>query len=236
LNYFDINIKEAGYGKKVILNDISLSIEKGKITSFIGPNGAGKSTLLKTIIGTIDFAAGTILFNNENLQNLSVEQRVRKGISFVPQGNKVFPELSVFENLEIGGYLIKEKQELKKKIEQTLEYFPQLKSLLKNEAGDLSGGEKQQLALARVLILEPEVIMLDEPSLGLSPQLILQAFEIIQRVREKTDCTILIVEQKVNEVLKLADRVVALKLGRVVNDSSAKEIISNNELLKEIFL
>jgi branched-chain amino acid transport system ATP-binding protein len=236
LTYLDINIKEAGYGKKVILNDISLSIEKGKITSLIGPNGAGKSTLLKSIIGTVDFVKGSVLFKDENILNLSVEERVKKGISFVPQGNKVFTDLSVLENLEVGGYLIKDKRKLKERVEQILDFFPQLSELLKSEAGDLSGGEKQQLALARALMLEPEVLMLDEPSLGLAPQLVTQAFEIIQKVKKKTDCTILIVEQKVQEVLKLSDRVVAIKLGKVIIDSPATELISNNELLKEIFL
>lgn len=230
----EINIKEAGYGNKVILNDILLSIEAGKITAFIGPNGAGKSTLLKSIIGSIDFIKGDISFNGENILRLPAEKRVEKGIGFVPQGSRVFTDLTVAENLEIGGYLIKEKQKLKERIEKVLGFFPPIKELLKREAGDLSGGEKQQLALARALILEPKVLMLDEPSLGLSPQLVKQAFDIIRNVNKQLGTTIIIVEQKVREVLKIADKVYALKLGRLVLEDFPAGL--NEGKLKEIFL
>jgi branched-chain amino acid transport system ATP-binding protein len=234
LNQLKINIKESGYGNKVILSDINIDIEPGKVTAFIGPNGAGKSTLLKCIIGTIDFMEGDILFNGENVSKMPAEKRVAKGIGFVPQGNRVFSDLSVNENLEIGGYLIREKQKLKERIGIVLEFFPQLKPLIKREAGDLSGGEKQQLALARALILEPEVLLLDEPSLGLSPQLVTQAFETIRKINKETGKTILIVEQKVREVLAIADKVYALKLGRLAFEEKPSELDEGK--LKEIFL
>ena len=235
MSYLNLNIKEAGYGKKVILNDISLPIEKEMITVFIGPNGAGKSTLLKTIIGTIDFVEGEINFDGKNILKIPVEQRVEMGISFVPQGNKVFPDLKVMENLEIAGYILKDKTELKNRIEAVLEFFPDLKNLLKQDAGDLSGGEKQQLALARALVTKPKILMLDEPSLGLSPQLVQQAFDIVKDVKETFGCTIIIVEQKVRDILKVAEKVYALKLGKVVFEGMPQEL-ETGENLKKIFL
>lgn len=235
MTILNINIEEAGYGKKVILNDISLSIEKEMITAFIGPNGAGKSTLLKSIIGTIDFVKGEIKFEDKNILKILVERRVEMGIGFVPQGNRVFHDLKVSEDLEIAGYILKDKTELKNSIETVLEFFPDLKNLLKQDAGDLSGGEKQQLALARALVTKPKILMLDEPSLGLSPQLLHQAFEIIKNVRETFGCTILIVEQKVRDILKIADKVYALKLGNIVFEGTPQEL-EKGENLKEIFL
>ena len=234
MTYLDVNIKEAGYGKKVILNNISLSVEKEKVTAFIGPNGAGKSTLLKSIIGTIDFVKGEILFEGKDILKLGVEERVKRGIGFVPQGNIVFPDLTVNENLEIGGFLIKEKGTLKKRIDIVLDFLPNLKSLLKREAGDLSGGEKQQLALARALIPNPKLLLLDEPSLGLSPKLVQQAFELIENVHKTFNCTIVIVEQKVRNVLKISDKVYGLKLGEIVFEGIPKEL-ETGEKLKDIF-
>ena len=234
MTYLGINIKESGYGKKVILNNILFSVEKEKVTAFIGPNGAGKSTLLKAIMGTIDFVKGEILFEGENILNLLVEERVKKGIGFVPQGNRIFPDLTVLENIEIGGFLIKEKKILEERIELILEFFPQLKELLKRNAGDLSGGEKQQLALARALIPNPRVLLLDEPSLGLSPKLVQQAFQLIENIKKTFNCTILIVEQKVKDVIKIADTVLALKLGKIVFEGTPAEL-ETGEKLKEIF-
>ena len=235
MSHLNLNIREAGYGKKVVLNDISLSIEKGRITVFIGPNGAGKSTLLKTIIGTIDFVEGEINFDGKNILEIPVEQRVEMGIGFVPQGNRVFSDLKVIENLKIAGYILKDKTELKNSIETVLKFFPDLENLLKRDAGDLSGGEKQQLALARALVTKPKILMLDEPSLGLSPQLVQQAFDIVKNVKETFGCTIIIVEQKVRDILKVAEKVFALKLGKVVFEGTPQELEAG-ENLKGIFL
>ena len=235
MSILQLNIKEAGYGKKIILNDVSIGIDENKISAFIGPNGAGKSTLLKAIIGLVKVYKGEINYSNKNITNREPEVNVKDGISFVPQGNRVFMDLKVIENLEIGGYLIKDKKLLKERLEEILNLFPLLKTKLKNDAGDLSGGEKQQLALARALMLRPKILMLDEPSLGLSPKLVQQAFKIIKDIKEKYECTIIIVEQKVRDILRIADKVYALKLGKIVFEGTPKEL-EEGEKLKEIFL
>jgi len=234
MSNLQINIIEAGYGKKIILNDINIEVESGKVSAFIGPNGAGKSTLLKAVMGLLEDTKGRITFNNKDLLKYRTDEIVMAGISFVPQGNRVFIDLSVKENLEVGGFLIKNKKELKDNFEIVLSYFPDLKDKLKTDAGDLSGGEKQQCALARALMLKPKILLLDEPSLGLSPQLVKQAFETIKKINKDFGTTILIVEQKVRDVLKISDIVYALRLGKLVFEGKAEEL--NDEKLKEIFL
>lgn len=235
MSLLEIKIREAGYGKKVILKDIAINLEENKINAFIGPNGAGKSTLLKAVCGLVNVFDGEIIYLGNDITNRETELNVKDGISFVPQGNRVFPDLSVNENLEIGGYLIKDKKLLKERFETVLNIFPLLKGKLKQDAGNLSGGEKQQLALARALMLKPKLLLLDEPSLGLSPKLVLQAFEVIKNVKETFDCTIMIVEQKVRDVMKIADKIYALRLGKIVFEGTPEELEAG-EKLKEIFL
>jgi len=228
-------IPEAGYGKKVVLKNVSLSVNDGELVALIGPNGAGKSTLLKVIMGMVHLSKGSVSFGDMNITNRNPEKNVKAGISFVPQGNRVFTELSVRENLEVGGYLLKSKQEVKDRIDKMLSLFPDLKDRLKQDAGKLSGGEKQQLALARALMLNPKVLLLDEPSLGLSPKLVTDSFLLIKSLQKEFHMAILIVEQKVREVLKIADRVVALRLGQVVFEGTPAQL-QEGETLKRIFL
>lgn len=228
------NIKEAGYGKKIILPEINLSFKKYEITALIGPNGAGKSTFLKVLMGMVKTKLAAIALDNRNVSNFSTEEKVRSGMSFIPQGNRVFSELTVKENLEVGGYIIKSNVKMKDRIGYVLELFPILKELQNQNAGKLSGGEKQQLALARALMLEPEVLLLDEPSLGLSPKLVKEAFKIIKKINQKLNVTVIIVEQKVREILQICDRVIALRNGVVVLDKVPLEIEEND--LSIIFL
>jgi branched-chain amino acid transport system ATP-binding protein len=229
------NIPEAGYGKKIVLHDISLDIEEGAIVGFIGPNGAGKSTLLKALIGIVQVADGEISFNSSIITKLRPEERVTRGLSFVPQGNRVFTELSVRENIELGGYLLPDRGVVAERMESTLQLFPELRERLKQAAGQLSGGEKQQLALARALMLNPKVLMLDEPSLGLSPKLVTHAFQTIKTINTKFGTTILIVEQKVREILQITHRIYALRMGEVVFEGSPAEL-KQGDKLKNIFL
>jgi branched-chain amino acid transport system ATP-binding protein len=231
----EANIPEAGYGNKVVLTNISICIEDGEIAAFIGPNGAGKSTLLKALMGIVSARRGSINLDGQSIGGKNPEAIVRLGMSMVPQGNRVFTELSVRENLEMGAYLLKDRAELSRRTDSLLEMFSDLKARLKLDAGKLSGGEKQQLALARALILQPTILLLDEPSLGLSPKLVTKAFQTIKEVNKKFKTTILIVEQKVREVLGIANRVYALRMGEIVFQGKPSQL-QEGETLKKIFL
>ena len=231
----EINKLNTGYDKKQVVYDISLQVNEGEIVSLIGPNGAGKSTLLKAICGSISTWSGDIYFNKIRLNGNDPPDNLKLGISFCPQGNRVFDELSVKENLEIGGYILK-KDKAKKRIEEVLEIFPVLKERIKQDAGTLSGGEQQMLAVARALIPEPKLLMLDEPSLGLAPNLLNDIFSKFIELNKVLGVTILVVEQKVNKILSVSDRVYALKLGRVVYSGNSIDLKGDKEKLKEIFL
>lgn len=198
-----------GYDKKQVVFDVTLNVQQGEIVSLIGPNGAGKSTILKAVCGLIPAWSGKLLFNEKILNGNEPPQNLKIGISFCPQGNRVFDGLTVQENLEIGGYILR-KDKAKKRIQEILEIFPVLKERLKQEAGSLSGGEQQMLAVARALIPEPKLLLLDEPSLGLAPNLVKELFDKFVELNNKLGITILIVEQKVREVLSISNRVYAL--------------------------
>ena len=229
------DIPEAGYGKKIVLRNITFKASAGEIVGLIGPNGAGKSTLLKALIGIIKLNDGKVLFESKDITNRNPEENVREGISFVPQGNRVFGELTVRENLEVGGYLIKDKKELSDRMVTLLDMFPDLKDRVKEDAGKLSGGEKQQLALARALMLKPRLLLMDEPSLGLSPKLVTSALETIRKVNQDLKTTIVIVEQKVHELLSISHTVYALRMGEIVFSGPPSEL-REGEALKKIFL
>ena len=231
----EIKNLNTGYDKKQVLFDVSLSVKLGEIVSVIGPNGAGKSTLLKAVCGAIPSWEGEINFNGFNLNGNEPPDNLKLGISFCPQGNRVFDELSVKENLEIGGYILKKKK-ARERIREVLEIFPAIKERLKHDAGTLSGGEQQMLAVARALIPKPTILLLDEPSLGLAPNLVKGVFKKLVELNKKLGITILIVEQKVNDVLKISDRVYSLKLGKVAFEGRSSELIGNKEKLKELFL
>ena len=229
------DIPEAGYGKKIVLRNITFKASAGEIVGLIGPNGAGKSTLLKALIGIIKLNDGKVLFESKDITNRNPEENVREGISFVPQGNRVFGELTVRENLEVGVYLIKDKKELSDRMVTLLDMFPDLKDRVKEDAGKLSGGEKQQLALARALMLKPRLLLMDEPSLGLSPKLVTSALETIRKVNQDLKTTIVIVEQKVHELLSISHTVYALRMGEIVFSGPPSEL-REGEALKKIFL
>ena len=231
----EIKDLNTGYDKKQILFDVSLSVNQGEIVSLIGPNGSGKSTLLKTACGLIPTWKGQLFFNNKSINGNEPSDNLILGMSFCPQGKRVFDELSIKENLEIGGYVLK-KEKTKERISETLELFPILKERLKQEAGSLSGGEQQMLAVARALIPEPKMLLLDEPSLGLAPNLIKDLFDKFVELNQKFGITILIVEQKVKEVLAISNRTYGLKLGRIAYDGLSNNLVNAKEKLKELFL
>lgn len=231
----EIKNLNTGYEKKQVVFDVSLNVSQGEIVSLIGPNGAGKSTILKATCGLIPSWSGEISFENKKLNGNEPPENLKLGISFCPQGNRVFDELSVSENLEIGGYILN-KNKAKERIQKVLEIFPTLKERLKQNAGSLSGGEQQMLAVARALIPEPKLLLLDEPSLGLAPNLVKELFDKFVELNKKLGITILIVEQKVREVLAISNRVYSLKLGSVSFSGKSEELLGDKEKLKTLFL
>ena len=230
-----LTVADAGYGKKQVLFGVDLVARTGKITAIIGPNGAGKSTILKVVHGLLPLWNGAAVFGGATLNGASPAQRVRQGITFCPQGNRVFGELTVRENLELGGTHLP-KKEVSDRVAAMLELFPQLPPRLKQAAGTLSGGEQQMVAIARALVSKPKLLMLDEPSLGLSPNVLADVFEKIIEVNRTQGVTLLIVEQKVRKVLAIADHVYSLKLGKVAFDGFPSDLTSNPETLRKLFL
>ena len=225
----------AGYGKKQVLNGVSLDVARSEIVALIGHNGAGKSTLLKAVFGMISIWQGQVSFNGEEVKSPKPREWLRMGVAYVPQGNRVFTDLTVQENLEMGGITVSGKQQLREGIERVFTLFPALKLRLKQRAGTLSGGEKQMLALGNALILSPKLLLLDEPSLGLAPPLVSEALARIQQISRDSGVTVLIVEQKVREVLKVARRVYALRNGRMSFTGPA-EALQDDAKLKQVYL
>lgn len=234
-NILTLKAAEAGYGKKQVLFGINLAARAGKITAIIGPNGAGKSTVLRVVHGLLPLWNGMATFNGEALSGAIPAQRVRRGITFCPQGNRVFGELNVRENLELGGTHLP-KKEVAARVAEVLVFFPQLPPRLKQVAGTLSGGEQQMVAIARALVSKPKLLMFDEPSLGLSPNVLTDVFEKIVEINRAQSVTVLIVEQKVRKILAIADHVYSLKLGKVAFDGPAENLLGNSAQLRALFL
>jgi branched-chain amino acid transport system ATP-binding protein len=233
--FLDIANLVAGYGKKQVIDTVSMSVGTGEIVALIGHNGAGKSTLLKAVFGLIPIWSGEMHFNGSLWSKPAPRALLRAGIAYVPQGNRVFTDLTVRENLEIGGVTLPSKQALKDGIERVFTLFPMLKDRLKQPAGTLSGGEKQMLSLGNALILSPKMLLLDEPSLGLASPLVSEALKRIKQINQDFGVTVLVVEQKVRDVLKIADRAVVLRTGRVSFEGPAMEL-SDDRKLKDVFL
>ncbi|NQT94139.1 MAG: ABC transporter ATP-binding protein [Lentisphaerae bacterium] len=231
----EIRELETGYGKKQVIFGLSLDVGEGEIVAIIGPNGAGKSTVLKAVCGLIPAWKGEIRFDGAATNGSTPAENVARGITFAPQGNRVFADLTVMENLEIGGYPLPRK-EAKERIAHMLELFPVLKERVRQDAGKLSGGEQQMLALARALVPKPKLLMLDEPSLGLAPNLLATVFERIAAVSREAGVAVLIVEQKVREVLDICHRAYSMKLGKIAFEGQPDELLSDAGRLRDLFL
>ena len=214
------------YDEIQVLWSLSLKVSKGELVTVIGPNGAGKTTLLKTISGLLIPKNGEILFLNEKINGLSPYKIVRKGIIQVPEGRRLFPYMSAIENLEMGAYTISESKK-KENLEFVFNLFPILKERKNQLAVTLSGGEQQMLAIARALMSSPKLLMLDEPSLGLAPKLVIKIFETINFLKEN-GITILLIEQNIRNALSLADKAYVLENGKIVLQGTGKEILENN--------
>jgi branched-chain amino acid transport system ATP-binding protein len=224
-----------GYGPVQVLFDVSMKVGPEEIVAIIGPNGSGKSTVLKTLCGLLPTWQGDLFLNGKSLKGRDTASLIESGVTYCPQGNRVFDELTVLENLEIGGYRVP-KAELPGRMDAVFTVFPVLKGRMRQNAGKLSGGEQQMLALARALIPNPKLLLLDEPSLGLSPNLIKDVFHKIVEVNRSKGVSILIVEQKVREVLEISNRVYALKVGRISFEGLPGELKDDKVKLKQLFI
>ena len=219
------------YGAIHALHDISFHVDSGEIVTLIGANGAGKTTTLHTISGLIRQKSGSVIFQDKELSAIQPHKLVAMGLSQVPEGRRVFSQMSVLENLEMGAFTRNNSAEMKSDLEMVFSHFPRLKERTRQIAGTLSGGEQQMLAIGRALMSHPQLLMLDEPSMGLSPILVQEIFSIIQNVNHD-GTTILLVEQNAHMALSIADRAYVLETGKIVMEGKAQELLTNDDVRK----
>lgn len=222
------------YGELQALWEVSFKVDKGEIVVIVGSNGAGKSTILKTISGILRPASGDIEFLGQKINGLPPHKIVELGLSQVPEGRELFPHMTVLENLRLGAYTKRAKVKLGDSLEWVHRIFPRLKERMKQRAGTLSGGEQQMLAIGRALMSRPELLMLDEPSLGLAPKLVLSIFEVVSKLND-WGTSILLIEQNVHRALEIADRGYVLENGRITLKGEGRELL-NNKYLKKAYL
>jgi ABC-type branched-subunit amino acid transport system ATPase component len=224
----------AGYGKIEVLHGASIRAAAGEIICIIGPNGSGKSTLLKTVFGLLKPTEGAVIFDGKDITRLEPEQKVSLGIAFIPQGRNVFPTLTVRENLEMGGTALDDEKAVRRAIEEAIEEYPLLKRKIRDKAGNLSGGEKQILSLARADMVKPSLILMDEPSIGLSPKMIDEVYSKIGEINRR-GAIFVVVEQNARKALSLAHRGYVLDLGRTRLEDTGEGLL-NNEEVKKLYL
>ncbi len=226
----EINGISTYYGNIQALHEVSLKINEGEIITLIGANGAGKTTTLLSVSGIVQPKQGEILFKGEPIHRMKPDKIVQMGICQVPEGRHIFPYLTVSENLDLGAFLRKDRDGIKKDLEQIYDLFPRLAERRHQQGGTLSGGEQQMLAISRALMARPRLLLLDEPSLGLAPLIVQQIFEIIKRIKEESGTTIFLVEQNANLALKVADRGYVMETGRVTMEDKASNLLSNEDV------
>ena len=224
----------AGYGMVQILWNVSFKINKNEIVSIIGPNGAGKSTLVKAILGFLPLKNGTIRFKGENIGKLPPYEIVKKGINLIPEGREIFPRMTVEENLLLGAYILKDKDKIKGSKQNVYQIFPVLKKKEKLLAQTLSGGEQQMLVIGRSIMSNPELLILDEPSLGLAPIIVEKVLDTLTKINED-GVTILLVEQNIRDSLSIANRGYVLEEGKIIIEGKGRELLSNNHI-KDVYL
>ena len=227
----EIKAMAAGYGRIDVLRDISLSVPKGAIVGLLGPNGAGKSTLIRSISGLTHVRSGEIVFEGQSISGLAPEDIVELGIIQVPQGRMLFPDLSIEDNLQLGAYRKAARSDFPNRLKQVEEYFPILRERRHQRAGVLSGGEQQMLALARALVAQPRLLILDEPSLGLAPLIIEAIFNVLKQVNAD-GLTILVAEQNAMKILQTAETVYVLENGRIAHSGSSRELAASKIIQK----
>lgn len=220
---------QAGYGRLLVLKGISLHVRPGEVVTLIGANGAGKSTTLKAIAGLLPIWRGQVQFAGEDLNRLSAEQVVARGLALVPEGRRVFTSLSVKANLELGAFHRRDQRQVRRDLEELQERFPLFRERAHQPAGTLSGGEQQILAIGRALMARPRLLMLDEPSMGLAPRILRQVYDILRELKAR-GTTLLLVEQNARAALSLADRGYVMETGRIILDGTAAELSEDPEV------
>jgi branched-chain amino acid transport system ATP-binding protein len=222
------------YGPSHVLQDISLEVNQGEIVCLLGANAAGKTTTMKTIFGLVRAKSGSVVFNDQEIGRRGTDEIVKAGLALVPEARRVFPRMSVLENLEMGAYTRRSKTEMREDLDHVCQIFPRLKERLKQLSGTMSGGEQQMLAMARALMSRPKMVCMDEPSMGLSPILVETVFQTIQRIRDE-GVTVFLVEQNASMALSLADRGYVLQTGKIVLSDTARNLL-NNDLVRQAYL
>lgn len=223
---------QSGYGSIIAVKGISLEVNKGEIITLIGANGAGKSTTLLTISGIVNCRSGRILLNDEEIHTLGTDEIVKRGVCQVPEGRHIFPELTVQENLDMGAFMRNDTQQIKADLDYVFSLFPILEERKNQDGGTLSGGEQQMLAVSRALMARPQLLLLDEPSMGLAPLIIKQIFEIIRKINQESNTTIFLVEQNANQALQIADRGYVIENGKITISGSAESLLNNQDVQK----
>jgi len=219
------------YGSIQILRDISLDVDPGSITALIGPNGSGKTTLLKAISGLVRTLRGSIIYDGKELTAMEPHEIVELGVVHVPEGRRIFPRLSVYENLMLGAYSKRARERFEENLERVLSLFPVLRERLRQKAGTLSGGEQQMLAIARAIMAEPRVLLIDEPSLGLAPKIVDTVYKYIKALNEE-GITILLAEQNAAKALEISDYVYVIEVGRIIKHGRSQELVGDDEIRK----
>ncbi len=222
---------EVYYGVICALKGISFEVNEGEIVSLIGANGAGKTTMMQSVVGLIPKKSGSVIFDGKDITKMPCHKIVQLGMTQVPEGRRIFQELSVYENLMMGAYTVKDQQKFKAELEKIYDLFPRLAERRNQIAGTLSGGEQQMLAMSRALMINPKLLMLDEPSMGLAPILVDQIFEIIKHLHEQ-GTTILLVEQNASKALEISDRAYVLETGKITVTGTGAELASSDEVRK----
>jgi len=231
----EVNNIETYYGPIMAIRGVSFSVPRGSIVTILGANGAGKTTILKTVSGVMDTQKGSVTFDGHQIQGMDPDRVMRLGLSHVPEGREVFPFLSVRENLVMGAYTRSDADGVAQDMDMVYDYFPVLKSRSEQRAGQLSGGEQQMLAISRALMSRPKMMLLDEPSLGLSPKLVKDIFEIIVRINKERGVTCLLVEQNANMALHTADYGYVLEVGRIVMEDPCDKLLQKDDI-REFYL
>jgi branched-chain amino acid transport system ATP-binding protein len=224
----------SGYGKMTILHGTTAKIRRGAITTVIGPNGAGKSTLFKTVFGLLPVRAGSVKFDGRDITNLAPREMLDAGVVYVPQGRNIFPELSVRHNLELGGIALSDQASLPARIDKIMQQFPMLKEKVKAQASTLSGGQQKMLEVARGMLLDPKLILIDEPSIGLSPLMVQEVFSILKNLRDM-GVTILLIEQNAKQALQMSDYGLVLEQGQTRIEDTAPRILADARIA-QLFL